>query len=187
MLLILTGILIFVPVSPNKGDNQKLVMLNRYEDFSINTIIGPNSNLKGNIETGGFTRIDGSIMGNVNARGRVVIGERARLRSNISGTAVTIGGVVYGNVIAEESLVILSTALVLGDIITRRIQADDGCLIHGRVLVCPDEESWSHAVNEYRDDQGIKSALPVFSKNAPPRIESQRGGHLKDELITNGV
>jgi hypothetical protein len=72
--------------------------------------------------------------------------------------------VVCGNVIAEESLVILSTALVLGDIITRRIQADDGCLLHGRVLVCPDGESWSNAVSEYRDSQGIRSTLPVFSK-----------------------
>jgi len=143
------------------------MLSSRYETFSINTIIGPNTSLKGNIETGGFTRIDGSITGNVNARGRVVIGERARMRGNVSGTAITIGGVVCGNVIAAESLVILSTALVLGDIITRRIQADDGCLIHGRVLVCPDEENWSHAVSEYRDDQGIKSALPVFSKAAP--------------------
>jgi cytoskeletal protein CcmA (bactofilin family) len=141
---------------------------NKYEAFSINTIIGPNTSLKGNIETGGFTRIDGSIIGNVNARGRVVIGERARMKGNVSGTAITIGGVVCGNVIAAEALVILSTALVLGDVITRRIQADDGCLIHGKVLVCPDEESWAHAVSEYRDDQGIKSALPVFSKAAAP-------------------
>ena len=137
-------------------------------DFSINTIIGPNTSLKGDIETGGFTRIDGSIMGNVTAKGRVVIGERARMKSNVSGTAITIGGVVYGNVIARESLVILSTALVLGDIITRRIQADDGCLVHGKVLVCPDEESWNRAVSEHHDRQGIKSVLPVFSKNTPP-------------------
>jgi len=140
------------------------MIFNKYDDFSINTIVGPNTVLKGDIETGGFTRIDGSITGNVTARGRVVIGERARMKGNVSGTAITIGGVVCGNVIAEESLVILSTALVLGDIITRRIQADDGCLIHGRVLVCPDVESWSHAVSEYRDSQGIRSALPVFSK-----------------------
>jgi cytoskeletal protein CcmA (bactofilin family) len=85
------------------------------------------------------------------------------MRSNVSGTAITIGGVVYGNVIASESLVILSTALVLGDIITRRIQADEGCLIHGRVLVRSDEESWKRALSEYRDAQGIRSALPVFS------------------------
>ncbi|MDR0495813.1 MAG: polymer-forming cytoskeletal protein [Treponema sp.] len=137
----------------------------KYEDFSINTIIGPNTVLKGDTETGGFTRIDGSITGNVNARGRVVIGERARMKGNVSGTAITIGGVVFGSIIAKESLVILSTALVLGDIITRRIQADDGCLIHGRIQVCPDEISWSHAVSEYHDDQGIKSVLPVFAKN----------------------
>ena len=136
----------------------------KYHDFSINTIIGLNSSLKGDIETGGFTRIDGNVTGNVNAGGRVVIGERARMRSNVFGTAITIGGVVYGNVIAGESLVVLSTALVLGDIITRRIRADDGCLIHGRVLVCPDEASWNYAVSEYRDAQGVKSALPVFSR-----------------------
>jgi cytoskeletal protein CcmA (bactofilin family) len=135
-------------------------------DFSINTIIGPNTNLKGDIETGGFTRIDGTIMGNVNARGRVVIGERARMKGNVSGTAITIGGVVCGNVIAAEALVILSTALILGDIITRRIQADDGCLVHGKIVVCPDKEAWSQAVSEYRDDQGIKSVLPVCSRTA---------------------
>jgi cytoskeletal protein CcmA (bactofilin family) len=137
----------------------------RLDDFSINTIIGPNTSMSGDIEAGGFTRIDGSIRGNVIAKGRVVIGERARMKSSVSGTAITIGGVVFGNLIASESLVILSTALVLGDIITRRIQADEGCLIHGKVLVCPDEESWKQALSEYRDAQGIKSLLPVFSKN----------------------
>jgi cytoskeletal protein CcmA (bactofilin family) len=135
----------------------------KYEDFSINTIIGPNTSLNGNIETGGFTRLDGSIRGNVTAKGRVVIGEKARMKSNVSGTSVTIGGVVYGNVLASEQLIILSTGLVLGDIITRRIQADEGCLVHGRVSVCLTEESWNRALAEYRDIQGIKSALPKFS------------------------
>jgi len=137
----------------------------RKNDFSINTIIGPNTSLQGNIEAGGFTRVDGSIRGDVRARGRVVVGERARMKSNVSGTAITVGGVVYGNIIASESLLILSTALVIGDIITRRIQADEGCLIHGKVIVCPDEESWTRALSEYRDAQGIKSALPVFHKS----------------------
>ena len=137
----------------------------RDSDFSINTIIGPNTSVKGDFETGGFTRIDGSIRGNVNAKGRIVIGEKARMRSNISGTAITIGGVVCGNVIAGESVVILSTALVIGDIITRRIQADEGCLIHGKVSVCLDEAQWNRALSEHKDAQGIKSALPVFSKS----------------------
>jgi len=134
-------------------------------NFSVNTIIGPNTSIKGDVETGGFTRIDGFIRGNVNARGRIVIGEKARMRSNISGTAITIGGVVYGNVIASESLVLLSTALVLGNIITRRIQADEGCLIHGKVSVCQEEPQWKKALAEHKDSQGVKSILPVFTKS----------------------
>ena len=136
----------------------------RFSDFSINSIIGPNTDLTGNIETGGFTRIDGYIRGNVRAKGRVVIGERARMKGNVTGTNITIGGVVCGNIIADGHLVILSTAVIIGDIITRRIQADDGSFINGRVAVCPSDESWTKTTSEYLDAQGIKSTLPVFNK-----------------------
>jgi len=133
-------------------------------DFSINTIIGPNTSLAGDVESGGFTRIDGSIRGDVRAKGRVVIGEKARMKGNVTGTNVTIGGVVCGNIISDGHLVILSTAVVIGDVITRRIQADDGCFVNGKVAVCSSEESWVKTMSEHRDAQGIKSALPVFHK-----------------------
>jgi cytoskeletal protein CcmA (bactofilin family) len=123
----------------------------RHEDFSINTIIGPGTSVSGDIESGGFTRVDGNIRGDINAQGRVVIGEKARMKSNVSGTFVTVGGVVFGNVLASERLVILATGLIMGDVITRRIQADDGCLVHGRVRVCRTEEAWNKALSEYRD------------------------------------
>ncbi|GHU81626.1 cell shape determination protein CcmA [Spirochaetia bacterium] len=130
------------------------------EEFSINTIIGPGSVVSGDIEARGFTRVDGTLRGNLHASGRVVVGKKARMKSSITGTFITIGGVVYGNILASERLIILSTALVLGDIITRRIEADEGCLIHGRVRVCQTEESWNNAVHEYRDAPGA-SGVPA--------------------------
>ena len=135
----------------------------KYEDFSINTIIGPGTSVSGDIESGGFTRVDGNVLGDVKARGRVVIGERARMKSNVSGTFVTVGGVVFGNVLASERLIILATGLVMGDIITRRIQADEGCLIHGRVWVCRTEEAWNRALSEYRDLAGLRESLGIHS------------------------
>ncbi|MDR1024721.1 MAG: polymer-forming cytoskeletal protein [Treponema sp.] len=137
------------------------------EDFSVNTIIGPNCELNGDLSTDGFTRVDGNIRGNLTVTGRVVVGESARMRGNISGTVVTIGGVIRGNVLASERLTILSGALVLGDIITRRIQADEGCLVHGRVRVCTTVEEWNTAFSEYLDAQGVKSALSRFNRQAP--------------------
>ena len=133
------------------------------EDFSINTIVGPGTSVSGDIESGGFTRIDGNIQGNVKAKGRLVIGERARMKSSISGTFVTVGGVVFGNVVASERLIVLGTGLVMGDIITRRIQADEGCLIHGRVRVCQTEEGWNKALAEFRDVAGLRESLGAHS------------------------
>jgi cytoskeletal protein CcmA (bactofilin family) len=124
---------------------------NNKEEFSINTIIGTGSFVSGDISSGGFTRVDGFLRGNLHARGRVVVGEKARMRSSITGTIVTIGGVVDGNILASERLVVLPTALILGDITTRRMEAGEGCLIHGRVRVCQDEDSWNRASGEYRD------------------------------------
>ena len=141
------------------------------EDFSINTIIGPDTNVSGDIEARGFTRVDGNVKGDVKARGRVVVGERARMKSNISGTFVTIGGVVFGNVLASERLVILNTGLIMGDIITRRIQADEGCLIHGRIRVCQTDEGWNRAISEYRDmtelreSLGLRSTTPRYTQH----------------------
>ena len=127
-------------------------------NFSINTILGPGVNVSGNIECPGFTRVDGNIHGDLKAKGQVVIGENARMKSNVSGTLVTIGGVVCGNVIASEGIVILATGLVRGDIITRRIRADDGCFIHGKVRVCRTAELWDRAVSDHRD-------MLAFNKN----------------------
>ena len=135
----------------------------RNEDFSINTIIGPNTTIAGDVDSGGFTRIDGSLRGNLNAAGRVVVGEKARMRGSIKGTSVTIGGVIYGNIFASERVIILSTGVIIGDIITRRIQADEGCLVHGRVTVCSTEEQWKIAINEYRDAQTVRQVLAGFT------------------------
>lgn len=129
------------------------------KDLSINTIVGPNTVVWGNVETGGFSRVDGSVHGNMSASGQIVVGEKARMRGNVAGTQITIGGVVYGNVLASERLIILSTGLVIGDVITKRVQADDGCIIHGKIVVCSGEEKWNKAIDEYNDELGVREAL----------------------------
>jgi cytoskeletal protein CcmA (bactofilin family) len=148
-------------------------------DFSVNTIIGPDTSVHGNIAAGGFTRVDGSMRGDLDAAGRVVVGERARMKSDVQGTSVTIGGVVCGNVLASERLVVLSTGLVVGDVITRRIQADEGCLIHGKIMVCPDEAKWNAALSEFRDAQSFKKETLLRNDAAGRPVGS--GGVSNDD------
>lgn len=135
---------------------------NKRDDFSINTMIGPASSVFGSIEAGGFTRIDGDLHGDLCGRGSIVIGENARLESRVSGSSVTVGGVVYGNVIASESLTILSTGLILGDVLTKTVKAEEGCVVHGKITVCQDGRGWDEALAEYE-------------KTASPRAGTGRG------------
>jgi cytoskeletal protein CcmA (bactofilin family) len=136
----------------------------RRDDLIINTIIGPGTSVQGDVNAPGFVRVDGSLRGDLHATGRVVVGEKARLKSDVSGTNITIGGVVAGNILASERITILATGLVLGDIITRRIQADDGCLIHGKVVVCKNEEQWNTTMAAYRDAWSVRTALSGFDE-----------------------
>lgn len=132
------------------------------ENLSINTIIGMGTRIDGDVVSPGFTRIDGALKGDLTVQGRVVIGENARLRSNISGTAVTVGGVVLGDILANDRVIVLSSAVVLGTIITRRIQIDEGCIINGRVITCSSPEEWERRCAEQRDARSINA--PIFGR-----------------------
>lgn len=128
------------------------------EDLVINSILGPGGSFVGTIEVPGFIRVDGRLRGNLSARGRVVIGEDAKLESDIVGSTVIIGGVVKGNVYASDSVTVLGTGLVIGDIITRRIQADPGNIIHGRIIACGPDADWEARLSAYKDERGVRRA-----------------------------
>ncbi len=128
---------------------------NRREDLIVNTLIGPGTRFEGELSVAGFVRIDGELKGRLKATGRVIIGEKARLESDVEGTAIVIGGVVKGNVFASERVTILSSGMVIGDIITCRIQIDDGVVTHGRVIACGAKNDWERRLAEYLDARAL--------------------------------
>jgi len=136
-------------------------------DFSINTIIGQGTSFAGDIDAAGFVRVDGAVRGDVSASGRVVVGERARMESDIVGTSVVVGGAVKGNIFASERVSILSTGLVIGDIITRRIAAEDGVFIQGRIIVCGEDGDFNARVSAYRDERGVRERALGASRSRP--------------------
>jgi cytoskeletal protein CcmA (bactofilin family) len=131
----------------------------KYEDLSINMIIGKGTIVHGDIESAGFSRIDGSIKGNLHAKGRIIIGESARIEGDISGTLITIGGVVKGDVLATERTLVLSSAVVIGDIVTRWLQVEEGCFIQGRVISCGENADWDAKVTAYLDAKSIQTLV----------------------------
>ncbi len=125
------------------------------EDVSINTIIGAGSMIRGKLAIAGFVRVDGDVDGGIETPSRLIIGDGARVRGDIEARSVTVGGVVQGDIIAPDGVTILASGMVLGSVITRRLQVDDQVLLQGRCIAVNDDQRFADALQEYRNRRAL--------------------------------
>lgn len=97
----------------------------------VNSIIGEGSTFSGSIELSGILRVDGDFSGEIKRADKVLISKSGRVRSSISARVVVIGGAVQGNIIAEDRITVLSTAIVMGSIKTPVLVVEEGVIFHG--------------------------------------------------------
>jgi cytoskeletal protein CcmA (bactofilin family) len=139
------------------------------DDISINTIVGAGSKLVGNLNLGGFVRVDGDVDGSLSTPGRVFIGKDARIRGNVAAKAAVIGGIVLGDVLAPEGVLLHATAAVIGDISTRLLEVAEGVIFHGHCISLSTDGAYSSAMDRWKDVQTIRERSGSGSKAAPPR------------------
>jgi cytoskeletal protein CcmA (bactofilin family) len=111
------------------------------EDAFVNSIIGEGAKFTGDIELSGLIRIDGDFSGLIKKADRVLIGKTGRVKSSIKARVVVVGGAVMGDIIAEERLTILSTAMVVGNVKAPNLAIEEGVVFHGLCEVIVPEES----------------------------------------------
>ena len=127
----------------------------RIDDISINTVIGKGSEIKGNIKVNGVVRIDGDIDGNLETDGNVIIGENARIRGNINAKSIIVGGIILGNIFANESVKVLANSIVIGDILSHKVQIEDDALVNGKCISIRNEENYTIATSKYLQSKAI--------------------------------
>ena len=97
----------------------------------LESLIGASSKFKGDIDTKGTLRIDGSMEGNVNADW-VILGEKACLKGDVTARGIIVGGRVDGNLRAKEIVEVKAKGLVYGDISTSKLTIAEGGIFEGR-------------------------------------------------------
>jgi cytoskeletal protein CcmA (bactofilin family) len=109
------------------------LMFNRNTE-KLESLVGVNSNFKGDIDTKGTLRVDGTMEGNINADW-VILGEKALIRGDVAARGIIIGGRVEGNLKAEEIVEIKSKGQVCGDISTNKLAIAEGGSFDGRSVM----------------------------------------------------
>ncbi|GBE01493.1 polymer-forming cytoskeletal [bacterium BMS3Bbin06] len=113
-------------------------MFNKKYD-KIETIVGFNSTIKGEVHVKGTLRTDGMIEGNVKADW-VVVGQKGRVKGNIHAMGVLVGGSIEGNIEAKESVEIKSKGYICGDIRTQKLIIIEGGIFDGYSIMKKEEK-----------------------------------------------
>ncbi len=134
------------------------------DDISINTLIGPGSFIRGNLNIKGFVRFDGDIDGNLETTGKLIIGDQARIRGNISALSVLIHGIVEGDIVAPEGVRLFSTATVIGDIVSKKILVEEKVFIQGQCIIFENNQTFEDAKKAWQDEKAIKEKSLLLSR-----------------------
>lgn len=118
------------------------------EDEMVNSIIGEGSEFRGEFYVNGLLRIDGKFEGTIHTTGKILVGRTGKVKSDIKAGSVIIGGTVIGNVEATEKIVLLSTARLIGDVITPSLVIEEGVIFEGKCIITKEGKSPKELIQE---------------------------------------
>jgi cytoskeletal protein CcmA (bactofilin family) len=81
----------------------------------------------------GNVQIDGRLEGTIHTKGTLVIGDRAVVKAKIEAGTVICKGKIQGDVVAKESIKLLSSGLIDGTMSAPRLSVESGGVFNGRV------------------------------------------------------
>lgn len=111
----------------NKKDSKEV------EDYSNSSnIIGKGTTLTGNLEAYGNVRVEGKVVGDITTKAKVAFGHSSQIEGNVLAQNAEIEGHVSGKVEITELLVLKSTAVIDGDIITNKLIVESGAAFNGK-------------------------------------------------------
>ena len=98
----------------------------------LNTIIGSDSKIIGDIESQGSVHIDGEIQGNVIAKNLITVGTSAKIAGNIRTVEIVVSGKIEGNIFAKKEIELKNKSVVKGDISTKILTIETGAMLDGK-------------------------------------------------------
>ncbi|MFO7827644.1 MAG: polymer-forming cytoskeletal protein [Bacteroidales bacterium] len=104
---------------------------NEPETTSAINLIGPGTEITGDVTSNGDIRIDGALNGNLNTTGKVVIGETGKVKGEIVCKNSEVLGGIHGKIKVGELLSLKATAKINGDIITKKLAIEPGSRFTG--------------------------------------------------------
>jgi cytoskeletal protein CcmA (bactofilin family) len=111
-------------------------------DTRIDTLIGPNSKVNGDLAFCGRCHVDGVVKGNVsadpNSHSALSVAEDGSVEGGVTVPFVVLHGIVRGDVVAGQRVELGPTARVIGNVYYNLIEMAIGAEINGKLVHKPE-------------------------------------------------
>lgn len=121
-----------------RGENRMWGNNSKIRASKIDTLVGQDIEILGDIKFSGGLHLDGKVVGNVSAdesEGSVlVLSDKGRVEGDVSVSYAVINGEVIGNVYASEKLELSGRARITGNVHYNLLEMASGAEVNGKML-----------------------------------------------------
>lgn len=112
---------------------------------SIDTLIGADTRIDGNVFFSGGLRVDGAINGDVTepnaSPSTLILSESGRIEGAVVASKVVINGKVIGSVKASQFVELQAKSSITGDLYYKSLEMHTGAVVEGRLVYLGEPET----------------------------------------------
>jgi len=112
-------------------------------DNRIDTLVGADTRIEGDLHFGGGLRVDGAIRGNVSEQNgspsTLIISEHGRIEGSVTAAKIVLNGKVNGTVKSSHFVELQTKARITGDLYYKSLEMHTGAVIEGKLVYIGDE------------------------------------------------
>lgn len=97
----------------------------------IDSVVGKDTTITGDIKSAGSIKIDGALEGNVELKESIILGREGTIKGNIICRSGVIGGKIEGSVDAQDVLEFQTGARMVGDMTCKGLIIQQGVFFEG--------------------------------------------------------
>lgn len=125
----------------------------------VDTLVGSNTEIRGDVLFTGGLHVDGRIKGKVLATpgdpATLSVSEGGAIEGDVSVPILTVNGQVSGNIYASEKMTLASNARVTGNVYYHRLEVQAGAEVNGQMVFDPQGDRVPASMNETREDVAV--------------------------------
>ena len=140
-----------------------------YREFPTESIIAPDTKIKGTIIRSSSIRISGHFNGRINSDRLVILDKGGKIDGMINAPHVIINGELNGNIDSAEHVELRAECRMIGNINTGKIAIAEGSIFHGEIKTTKKKDIPSASESD-------KKFFKIKEKvdQGPPEVENAR-------------